>query len=454
MSAKMGYDKVARSSRRRRRVHRFRRHVLPDAPEGLRRAARPRHQVHPHRPDPQRSSAHEAHRPRRGSVRSSSQRRTHTSFTIERLWDLRQEARPRERRHSGMGGAAQLASADQGAHATHLADYLEEFETQRDRERRARPLGARRGRAQPDRLRHPRARMARKTLVKSKSMLTEECDMRPFLETARHRGDRDRSRRAHPAARRRAAEPYRRAGGPQAARPTWPGSLRAPSAPTRATATSTISPRAQRQHDAALFSARRSRHDRAPISLSRRPAASSSAPTKATPISASTCPSSTSPRSASRRSFPGSSISACSCACCPAVRSARRSRSYTSHFRAPRAGAEMHIVLVDNGRSERLGMARFLVFAEMHPLRGLHEYMPRLSPQRRAELWRHLLRSNRRHHRSDLQSPQIQQPPFRFHAERELHECLPGQDQHPRADLQMAAGDRRAQSASVREEER
>lgn len=31
----------------------------------------------------------------------------------------------------------------------------------------------------------------------------------------------------------------------------------------------------------------------------------------------------------------------------------------TSHFRAPRPGAEMHVVLVDNGRSERLGMADF-----------------------------------------------------------------------------------------------
>jgi L-lactate dehydrogenase complex protein LldF len=31
----------------------------------------------------------------------------------------------------------------------------------------------------------------------------------------------------------------------------------------------------------------------------------------------------------------------------------------TSHFRAPRPGAEMHIILVDNGRSERLGMADF-----------------------------------------------------------------------------------------------
>jgi L-lactate dehydrogenase complex protein LldF len=32
---------------------------------------------------------------------------------------------------------------------------------------------------------------------------------------------------------------------------------------------------------------------------------------------------------------------------------------YTSHFRGPRAGAEMHVVLVDNGRTERLGMEKF-----------------------------------------------------------------------------------------------
>jgi L-lactate dehydrogenase complex protein LldF len=32
---------------------------------------------------------------------------------------------------------------------------------------------------------------------------------------------------------------------------------------------------------------------------------------------------------------------------------------YTSHFRGPRAGGEMHVVLVDNGRSKRLGMEEF-----------------------------------------------------------------------------------------------
>jgi L-lactate dehydrogenase complex protein LldF len=31
----------------------------------------------------------------------------------------------------------------------------------------------------------------------------------------------------------------------------------------------------------------------------------------------------------------------------------------TSHFRAPRPGSEIHVVLVDNGRSERLGMEGF-----------------------------------------------------------------------------------------------
>ena len=32
---------------------------------------------------------------------------------------------------------------------------------------------------------------------------------------------------------------------------------------------------------------------------------------------------------------------------------------YTSHFRGPREGGEMHVVLVDNGRSARLGLAEF-----------------------------------------------------------------------------------------------
>jgi L-lactate dehydrogenase complex protein LldF len=32
---------------------------------------------------------------------------------------------------------------------------------------------------------------------------------------------------------------------------------------------------------------------------------------------------------------------------------------YTSHFRRPRVGGEIHVVLVDNGRSKRLGLEKF-----------------------------------------------------------------------------------------------
>src|SRR4029453_4455330 len=55
---------------------------------------------------------------------------------------------------------------------------------------------------------------------------------------------------------------------------------------------------------------------------------------------------------------------------------------YTSHFRGPRAGGEMHVVLVDNGRSERLGMAEFWTSLKW---RRLHEHLPRLPAQRRLE---------------------------------------------------------------------
>ena len=111
----------------------------------------------------------------------------------------------------------------------------------------------------------------------------------------------------------------------------------------------------------------------------------------------------------------------------------------TSHFRAPRDGTEMHIVLVDNGRVGAAGHGRLLVFAEMHSLRRVHEHMPGLPAQRRLELRRDVLRTHRRHHRSDLQPAQIQHAALCLDPERKLHQRLPGQDQHPRADLQVAA---------------
>ena len=55
-------------------------------------------------------------------------------------------------------------------------------------------------------------------IVKSKSMVTEEIGLNPALEAAGVRGRRDRSRRVHRAARRRAALPHPQAGHPPAAR--------------------------------------------------------------------------------------------------------------------------------------------------------------------------------------------------------------------------------------------
>ena len=85
---------------------------------------------------------------------------------------------------------------------------------------------------------------------------------------------------------------------------------------------------------------------------------------------------------------------------------------YTSHFRGPRKGGEMHVVLVDNGRSERLGMEEFWTSSEMHPLRGLHEHLPGLPALGRAELRGHLFGADRVDHRSDVQRAEIQQPAF------------------------------------------
>src|SRR6516165_4649531 len=88
----------------------------------------------------------------------------------------------------------------------------------------------------------------------------------------------------------------------------------------------------------------------------------------------------------------------------------------------------------------------------MHSLRRLHEYLPRLPPQRGPELWGDLFRTDRDHHRSRFRYAQVQQSAVRLDAQWQLHQCLPGQDQHPRADLQMATSHGRAQSAAAGQE--
>jgi L-lactate dehydrogenase complex protein LldF len=105
----------------------------------------------------------------------------HLDFHDKRLWDLRKK-RDRESELLPEWEALRTAASAIKEHTlTHLADYLEEFE------RNAKANGARVHWAK-DAAEHNQivldilsARGAR-TLVKAKSMLTDECDMRPFLE--------------------------------------------------------------------------------------------------------------------------------------------------------------------------------------------------------------------------------------------------------------------------------
>jgi L-lactate dehydrogenase complex protein LldF len=105
----------------------------------------------------------------------------HQDFHDRRLWDLRLK---RDREAHGIPEWEKLrclASAIKEHTLSHLADYLEEFET-RAKENGAEVHWAR------DAVEHNQivhdilSCRGSKTLVKSKSMLTEECDMRPFLE--------------------------------------------------------------------------------------------------------------------------------------------------------------------------------------------------------------------------------------------------------------------------------
>ena len=87
--------------------------------------------------------------------------------------------------------------------------------------------------------------------------------------------------------------------------------------------------------------------------------------------------------------------------------------TYTSHFHGPRPGGELHIVLVDNGRTKLLGERRFPPLAELHSLRRVLQHVPRLSPQRRAQLRRHGRRADRLdHQRRPAIRPSITRLPF------------------------------------------
>ena len=104
----------------------------------------------------------------------------HVTFHDQRLWALRTK---RDRAGAEVAEWEQLrslASAIKEHTLTHLADYLEEFE--RNAQRNGVHVHWARDAAEHNQVVHAilRAHGAR-TLVKSKSMLTDECEVAPFL---------------------------------------------------------------------------------------------------------------------------------------------------------------------------------------------------------------------------------------------------------------------------------
>jgi L-lactate dehydrogenase complex protein LldF len=105
----------------------------------------------------------------------------HQEFHDRRLWDLRLK---RDREAHGIPEweeLRELASRIKEHTLSHLGDYLEQFEA-RARENGATVHWARDGTEHNQIVLDILSARSARTLVKSKSMLTEECDMRPFLE--------------------------------------------------------------------------------------------------------------------------------------------------------------------------------------------------------------------------------------------------------------------------------
>ena len=281
----------------------------------------------------------------------------HADFHDKRLWDLRKK---RDRESEDMPEWQQLrslASAIKEHTLSNLAGYLEQFE--RNAKANGMVVHWARDAAEHNQVVHDILQShGVDTLVKSKSMLTDECEMRPFLENRgitivetdlgeriQQLDDEPPSHIVVPAVhklRSDVAEVFGRTIGtdPGEPRHTVPGREPAP-------AHAAVLPERAGRHDGRELRGRRDRqlrglHQRRQCRPRRQHSQAAHRVDR------------------HREADPdASNTSACSCACCRAARWARRSRRSPAHFRAPRPGTEIHVVLVDNGRSERLGMADF-----------------------------------------------------------------------------------------------
>ena len=99
-------------------------------------------------------------------------------------------------------------------------------------------------------------------------------------------------------------------------------------------------------------------------------------------------------------------------------------------------------------------LAGLLARPQVHPLRGVHEHLPGLPPRRRLELRGDLLRPDRRDPRPRLRPVEVSRAALPLVAVRVVYRGVPGQDRHLRPDLQMAPRGRREGAAAAHQEGR
>jgi L-lactate dehydrogenase complex protein LldF len=105
----------------------------------------------------------------------------HADFHDKRLWDLRKKRDSESEAMPEWEQLRTLASAIKEHTLTHLGDYLEEFE--KNATANGMVVHWARDAAEHNQIVHAILEQhGATTLVKSKSMLTDECEMRPFLE--------------------------------------------------------------------------------------------------------------------------------------------------------------------------------------------------------------------------------------------------------------------------------
>ena len=195
------------------------------------------------------------------------------------------------------------------------------------------------------------------SLIKSKSMLTEECDTRPLSRESRYSSHRDRSRRTHPTARRRTAQSYR---GPRWHKTTQDvanlfarvyGSDKDKTDPVYLA-------HVMRENTRPLIEQAKAGMTGANFAVAETGAVVTVTNEGNADLSAN-APELRICSVGLEKIIPKNEHLAVFIRLLTRSATGNAITQYTSHFRAPRQNGEMHIILVDNGRSSRLGMEKF-----------------------------------------------------------------------------------------------